>query len=135
MNFIRELDGGFSVIENLKVSGARKGKYGVTIILYVILIYLFGMQQIVSDLRSPASGHARRWRALCLRLGKYRQRNPRSSLHSLIRSVCIGPLRNTVFPALEAVVSYGNHFHVKSAEIFSYLGIFTITVMIHETFA
>ena len=33
MNFIKELDGGFSVIENLKVSGAREGKYGVTIIV------------------------------------------------------------------------------------------------------
>ncbi|WP_407424824.1 bifunctional ornithine acetyltransferase/N-acetylglutamate synthase [Methanobrevibacter sp.] len=33
MNFIRNLDGGFSVIENLKVSGAREGKYGVSIIL------------------------------------------------------------------------------------------------------
>lgn len=32
MEFIRELDGGFSVIENLKVSGAREGKFGVTII-------------------------------------------------------------------------------------------------------
>ena len=33
MDFIKELNGGFSVIENLKVSGARKGKYGVTIIV------------------------------------------------------------------------------------------------------
>ena len=33
MNFIKDLDGGFSVIENLKVSGAREGKYGVTIIV------------------------------------------------------------------------------------------------------
>ena len=33
MDFIKELDGGFSVIENLKVSGAREGKYGVSIIL------------------------------------------------------------------------------------------------------
>ena len=33
MDFIRDLDGGFSVIENLKVSGAREGKYGVTIIV------------------------------------------------------------------------------------------------------
>lgn len=33
MNFIKELDGGFSVIENLKVSGAREGKYGVSIIV------------------------------------------------------------------------------------------------------
>ena len=33
MNFIKDLDGGFSVIENLKVSGAREGKFGVTIIL------------------------------------------------------------------------------------------------------
>ena len=32
MDFIKELDGGFSVIENLKVSGAREGKYGVSII-------------------------------------------------------------------------------------------------------
>ena len=32
MEFIKELNGGFSVIENLKVSGAREGKYGVTII-------------------------------------------------------------------------------------------------------
>lgn len=33
MNFIKDLDGGFSVIENLKVSGAREGKFGVTIIV------------------------------------------------------------------------------------------------------
>ena len=33
MDFIRDLNGGFSVIENLKVSGAREGKYGVTIIV------------------------------------------------------------------------------------------------------
>ena len=33
MNFIREIDGGFSVIKNLKVSGVRDGKYGVAIIL------------------------------------------------------------------------------------------------------
>ena len=33
MNYIRNIDGGFSVIENLKVSGAREGKYGVTVIL------------------------------------------------------------------------------------------------------
>ena len=33
MEFINELDGGFSVIENLKVSGAREGKFGVSIIL------------------------------------------------------------------------------------------------------
>ena len=32
MDYITYLDGGFSVIENLKVSGAREGKYGVTII-------------------------------------------------------------------------------------------------------
>ena len=33
MDFIKYLDGGFSVIENLEVSGAREGKYGVTIIV------------------------------------------------------------------------------------------------------
>ena len=33
MDFIREIDGGFSNIENLKVSGAREGKYGVSIIV------------------------------------------------------------------------------------------------------
>ncbi|MDO5859907.1 bifunctional ornithine acetyltransferase/N-acetylglutamate synthase [Methanobrevibacter sp.] len=33
MGFIRNLDGGFSVIENLEVSGAREGKFGVTIIV------------------------------------------------------------------------------------------------------
>lgn len=33
MNFIKDLDGGFSVIENLEVSGAREGKFGVSIIL------------------------------------------------------------------------------------------------------
>ncbi|WP_295115756.1 bifunctional ornithine acetyltransferase/N-acetylglutamate synthase [uncultured Methanobrevibacter sp.] len=33
MDFINYLDGGFSVIENLEVSGAREGKYGVTIIV------------------------------------------------------------------------------------------------------
>jgi glutamate N-acetyltransferase/amino-acid N-acetyltransferase len=33
MEFIKELDGGFSVIENLEVSGAREGKFGVTIIV------------------------------------------------------------------------------------------------------
>ena len=33
MNFIKDLDGGFSVIDNVKVSGAREGKFGVTVIL------------------------------------------------------------------------------------------------------
>lgn len=33
MSFIKYVDGGFSVIENLEVSGAREGKYGVTIIV------------------------------------------------------------------------------------------------------
>ena len=33
MDYIEDLNGGFSVIENLKVSGAREGKYGVSIIL------------------------------------------------------------------------------------------------------
>ncbi len=33
MDFIKDLDGGFSVIENLKVSGAREGKFGVSIIV------------------------------------------------------------------------------------------------------
>ena len=33
MDFIRDVDGGFSIINNVKVSGAREGKYGVTIIL------------------------------------------------------------------------------------------------------
>ena len=33
MDFIKYLDGGFSVIENLEVSGAREGKYGVIIIV------------------------------------------------------------------------------------------------------
>ena len=32
MNYIKEIDGGFSNIKNLKVSGAREGKYGVSII-------------------------------------------------------------------------------------------------------
>ena len=33
MEYIEDLNGGFSVIENIKVSGAREGKYGVSIIL------------------------------------------------------------------------------------------------------
>ena len=33
MEYIKYIDGGFSVIENLEVSGAREGKYGVTIIV------------------------------------------------------------------------------------------------------
>jgi len=33
MNFIKEITGGFSVIDNLQVSGTRDGKYGVSIIL------------------------------------------------------------------------------------------------------
>ncbi len=81
------------------------------------------LQQIVSDLQAPASRQARRWRAFCLRLGKYRQRNPQTSLRSLIHSLCLQPLKNKLFPALQSVVSYGNHFHVKSAEILHYLGI------------
>ena len=32
MEFIKDLNGGFSVIENLMVSGAREGKFGVAII-------------------------------------------------------------------------------------------------------
>lgn len=33
MEFIRDVDGGFSIIDNVKVSGAREGKYGVSVIL------------------------------------------------------------------------------------------------------
>ena len=33
MDFIREIDGGFSIIGDIKVSGAREGKYGVSVIL------------------------------------------------------------------------------------------------------
>ena len=33
MNYIKYIDGGFSVIENLEVSGAREGKFGVSIIV------------------------------------------------------------------------------------------------------
>ena len=33
MDFIRDVDGGFSIIDNIKVSGACEGKYGVTVIL------------------------------------------------------------------------------------------------------
>ena len=33
MDFIRDVSGGFSIIENVKVSGSREGKYGVTVIL------------------------------------------------------------------------------------------------------
>ena len=33
MEFIKDLEGGFSVIENLEVSGAREGKYGVSLIV------------------------------------------------------------------------------------------------------
>ena len=33
MDYIEDLSGGFSVIENLEVSGAREGKYGVAVIL------------------------------------------------------------------------------------------------------
>ena len=33
MDFIKDVDGGFSIIEDVKVSGAREGKYGVTVIL------------------------------------------------------------------------------------------------------
>ena len=33
MDYIKKIDGGFSVIENVKVSGAREGKYGVSIIV------------------------------------------------------------------------------------------------------
>ena len=33
MDFIRDVDGGFSIIDNVKVFGAREGKYGVTVIL------------------------------------------------------------------------------------------------------
>lgn len=33
MNYIRDVDGGFSIIKDVKVSGAREGKFGVSIIL------------------------------------------------------------------------------------------------------
>ena len=33
MDFIHDVGGGFSIIDNIKVSGACEGKYGVTVIL------------------------------------------------------------------------------------------------------
>ena len=81
------------------------------------------VREIASHIESPASAPARRWHRLCLRLGKYRQRNPHAGIGRVIRSACTEPLRSRLFPSLRAIVSYGNHFHAKSAETLSYLQI------------
>ncbi len=104
------------------------------------------LKMLAAQVRRPsnATKGGLKWRNLCLNLGKFKIRNPqiKSRLVSpVIDSVCINPIKNRIFPNIKAIISYGNHFDSKSAEIYSFLSIptynaYTVTeigfVHIHE---
>lgn len=82
---------------------------------------------IMRRIQSPDAGALRnKWRNLCLRVGKFKTRNTNRLMnwsHPLIRSACTRPIKDHFFPRIEAIVSYGNHFAPKDAELLSFLDI------------
>ncbi|MBQ9817228.1 MAG: AMP-binding protein [Proteobacteria bacterium] len=83
------------------------------------------LEKLSKEIVSPedANGAVQKWRRLCLRFGKYRIRNAQSSLNWMIDSVCVEPTRKKLFPHIQSIISYGNHFDSKVGELFSFLNV------------
>lgn len=81
------------------------------------------LRQIVDEIQTTKSLWQQSRRRFALQLAKYRRRNPNSKFVGLIDKTCVQPIKNHLFPNLKALVSYGNHFHAKAAEVASYLNI------------
>lgn len=77
------------------------------------------------DIRSPNAGPiGNRWRFLSLQVGKFKSRNANRILacsYPVLRSAFTRPIKEKFFPGLKAVVSYGNHFVSKDAEVLNFL--------------
>ena len=77
--------------------------------------------QTPGDLSMPAL----KWRKFCLKAGRMNARQAvirHKWTHSIIQSICVEPLKNKIFDELQAMISYGDHFDVKTAEFYSNLG-------------
>lgn len=68
------------------------------------------------------SGISRKWRELSLKFSRLRAKQ-KTIFAGAIQKACIQPIINTHFPALKAVISYGNHFDADVGNFFSYLDI------------
>lgn len=83
------------------------------------------LDAVVESIRTPEiSPLGQKWRSLSLKLGKFRNRNANRLLalsHPLIRAVFTRPVKEKFFPKLDVVVSYGNHFDSKAAELLDFL--------------
>ena len=81
------------------------------------------LSRLIHQIKAPeGSGMSRKWRELSLKFGRLRAKK-KTIFAGAIQKACIQPLKNEYFPALKAVISYGNHFDADVGEFFSYLDI------------
>ena len=77
------------------------------------------------DIRTPNVGRLRdKWRFLSLNIGKFKSRNTNKILswsYPLLRTAFTRPIKEKFFPGVEAIISYGNHFASKDAEVLEFL--------------
>ena len=77
------------------------------------------------DIRRPNVGRLRdKWRFLSLNIGKFKSRNTNKVLswsYPLLRTAFTRPIKEKFFPGVEAIISYGNHFASKDAEVLEFL--------------
>ena len=77
------------------------------------------------DIRTPNVGRLRdKWRFLSLNIGKFKSRNTNKVLswsYPLLRTAFTRPIKEKFFPGVEAIISYGNHFASKDAEVLEFL--------------
>ena len=76
---------------------------------------------ILAEVCDPARASA--WRRFCLRMGKMRSTRRLDGWGGrLVRMACVDPIETEVLHGARMVVSYGNHFDSKTAELFGILG-------------
>ena len=82
------------------------------------------LSELIHQIKDPEgySGMSRKWRELSLKFGRLRAKK-KTVFAGAIQKACIQPLKNTYFPAIRAVISYGNHFEPDTGDFFSYLEI------------
>ena len=81
------------------------------------------IQGIIDRIKSE---HGEHWNQLVIRLAKFRNRNTHKWFKwpgAAIDKFLINPIKDKYFPSLSAVVSYGNHFDAKAADLLTWLNI------------
>ena len=82
------------------------------------------LSRYIEQIKFPEdhSAFSLRWRRFGLRACRLRAKR-KTIFTNMIQKGIIAPLRETYFPALKAIISYGNHFETEIGEFFSYLDI------------